>query len=368
MMIYCNLYDEERIKEMISYLQQLPLNIVGILSFVDPWCSQAAKLAEAYGLKAFSGEAMRQMEDKLKTREALRNTVHNPKYIPIPATHRNRYYQAKCLIPAVVKYIDSCGSKDVFFCPDRESLDKNFNQLLKLYPTGTILVEEFLDGPQYIVEVLAFDNKIHIIAIIEQEIKLINNHFIITGYNLMIDPDHDFFNKLYQAVKTILEKFEFKVGPCHLEMRNVKEVWKLVEANPRISGAGMNHMINIGFGVNLVQETIKLATGTPPDITPKHKKPTYGEYLIAKEAGILHKIIGRQEVLNDPNVEYVYIKPRRGKLITPPESLGDRYAYVIATGETPQAARQNAKDAASNINFIYEPLDISINNIIHSQT
>ena len=63
----------------------------------------------------------------------------------------------------------------------------------------------------------------------------------------------------------------------------------------------------------------------------------------------------------------VYIKPRRGKLITPPTSRGDRYAYVIATGETDEAARANARAAAGKIRFIYEPLDPAINNLIHSQ-
>lgn len=368
MMIYCNLYDYDRIREMISYLEQLPLTISAIVSFIDPWCSVAARLSEVRGLPAFSAEAMRLMENKLKTREALKNTLHNPRFVSIPATAGGQIHTAKKLLPAVVKYIDSNGSRDVFYSPDRDSLYRNFRILTNLYPEGTILVEEFLEGPQYIVEVLAIDGDINIVAVVAQEIKLINNHFIIIGYSLLVEPEPNFLCRLMLAVKTVLGKFGFKNGPCHLEMRNVKGTWKLIEINPRISGAGMNAMIEIGLGINLARETLKLAVGKKPDLEPKQKIPTYAEYITVAEAGILHKVIGRREIEKDPNVKYVYVKPRRGRLITPPESLGDRYAYVIATGSTSDEAMKNARQAAEKISFIYEPLDPSINNLIHSQT
>ena len=45
---------------------------------------------------------------------------------------------------------------------------------------------------------------------------------------------------------------------CHLEFRYVYENWKLIEMNPRVSGGAMNRMIEEAFGINLVEETIKL--------------------------------------------------------------------------------------------------------------
>lgn len=368
MMVYCNLYDYDQVREVISCLEKVPLTIAAIVSFVDPWCALAAQLASERGLSAFSAEAMRLMENKMKTRAVLKNTLHNPRYLALPAYAGGRIHSANKLLPVVVKYIDSNGSRDVFYCPDRSTLFRNFQIIANLYPEGTILIEEYLDGPQYIVEVLAVNGEINIVAVVAQEIQLINGHFIITGYNLLVDPDPDFMGKLMMAVKTILDKFGFKHGPCHLEMRNVKGMWKLIEVNPRISGAGMNDMIEIGLGINLVRETLRLAMGEKVDLEPKHRIPTYAEYLVADTTGILHRITGRREVEKDPNVKRVYIKPRRGKLITPPTSLGDRYAYVIATGETDEAARANARVAAGKIRFIYEPLDPAINNLIHSQT
>src|SRR5690554_1769582 len=106
MMIYCNLNNTERIKEKISSLKQLPLTICAIVSFVDPWCSLAAQLSAEYGLSSFSAAGMKLMENKLKTRDTLINTIHNPKYYAVSARNQRwPYHQAKKKMPAVVKYV-----------------------------------------------------------------------------------------------------------------------------------------------------------------------------------------------------------------------------------------------------------------------
>lgn len=88
----------------------------------------------------------------------------------------------------------------------------------------------------------------------------------------MIDPNPKFYESLKVAVKDIIELHGLENGSCHLEMRLVNKQWKLVETNPRISGSGMNEFLEIGLGINLVKETLKLALGKEPDLEPKHKK------------------------------------------------------------------------------------------------
>ncbi|UZM97127.1 hypothetical protein OL548_17875 [Lysinibacillus sp. MHQ-1] len=48
----------------------------------------------------------------------------------------------------------------------------------------------------------------------------------------------------------------------------------------------------------------------------------------------------------------VYVKPRKGTFLTPPLSMGHRYAYVIAQGSTLSEARNHATNAAKEIKFI----------------
>ncbi len=59
---------------------------------------------------------------------------------------------------------------------------QNTNQsFLEKLPNEEILLQEYVDGPQYLVEVLVQNGEVHIIAIIEQEITLFAR-FIVTVY------------------------------------------------------------------------------------------------------------------------------------------------------------------------------------------
>lgn len=351
MMQYCDLDDIDAVRETIRYLQHSALNIRAIVSFVDPYCALAAKLAKEFGVGCFTSEAMEIMQDKFRTRELLKDSPYNPRFTVITKENYESERSVKRLLPAVIKYIDSNGSRDVYYCERYTDYLNNCERLFDKYEDGTLILEEYLDGEQFIVEVLVINGKVHIVAIVEQEIDYINDHFIITGYNLLINYSRAYFEKLKRSTVEIIKLYGLENGPCHLEMRLVKGNWKLIEINPRISGAGMNRLLDIGYGINLVQETLKLALKKEVDLEPKHNKHTFAQYVTLDRSGILKKTTGKREVLNSPGVEYIYVKPRKGSYLSPPSSLGNRFAFVIATGSTEKEARWNAKSAAEKIVF-----------------
>ncbi|RST56898.1 ATP-grasp domain-containing protein, partial [Siminovitchia terrae] len=124
---------------------------------------------------------------------------------------------------------------------------------------------------QYLVEVLVHNGKINIVAIFEQEITK-EIKFIVTGYAIRLNVKDDFYNKLYNTVESIINDLKVTNAACHLEIRYVNGNWKLVEINPRISAGAMNRMIEEAFGINLVEETIRLYLGDEPNLIRKHEK------------------------------------------------------------------------------------------------
>lgn len=152
-------------------------------------------------------------------------------------------------------------------------------------------------------------------------------------------------------MEAIVKAHGMEMGTCHLEIRQVHGEWKLIEISPRISGGGMNRLIECGLGINLVEETIKMALGQKPDLQPKKLQYVYAQYVTVSESGILEKVSGKERALQCPGVLQVYIKPRKGAFLSPPLSMGQRYAYVIATGESEEEAKENARNATSQIQF-----------------
>lgn len=346
----CDLNNIEELKNAIRQLLLKALNVCAVVSFVDPYCYIACLLAEEFGVNHFSTEAMGIMEDKILSRKALKDTPFIPRYMELSEKDSLSKDVISEILPVVVKSPLSAGSKDVFKANSYKDFIRCREKLMEKHPGTPVLVEEFLDGPQYLVETVVYGGTVHIVAIIEQEITF-NHRFIVTGYNLIIDPPAILYDSIKGAAEFIINKHGLESGPCHLEMRYVKGQWKLIETNPRISGAGMNRMLEIGFGFSLVEETLKLAVGSEPNLEPRYKKPVFAQYVTLSESGILEKVTGKGKASRSPGVEAVYVKPKKGSKLTPPLSMGDRYAYVMATGTHGQEAKANAKFAASQIYF-----------------
>jgi biotin carboxylase len=344
----------EEIRMAIKALILRALDICAIVSFTDPYCHTACVLAEEFGVNKFSTESIKIMEDKILSREVISNLPYVPRFLSLDENTAISNKEIKSYMPAIIKSPNSTGSKDVFKVSTIKEFKAYRANLYKKYPRVPVLVEEFLDGPQYLVECIVIEKKVQIVAIIQQEITYCQR-FIITGYNLMIDPPTDFYEKLKNAVESIVQSHGMQCGSCHLEMRYANSQWKLIEINPRISGAGMNKFIEIGLGINLVKETLKLSLGQEINLECKYKNHTFSQYVIISETGILVKVTGRNKASKCPGVKFVYVKPRKGALLTPPTSMGNRYAYVIATGENEEQARENGKFAASQIEFSLLP-------------
>ncbi|MGI6729331.1 MAG: ATP-grasp domain-containing protein [Bacilli bacterium] len=354
LMYYVDLDYPPEVRNAIMTLKAQNHAIYAIVSFVDPYCGLAAQLSEENRLESFTASALYKMANKLVTREVLEDTPYNPRYLVVNAKNREQTEKkAEAMLPLVLKYVESNGSRDVFLCKTKEDYRRFLNRLLRNYPRGNVLAEEFIDGRQVIVEVLATNGTINIIAIIEQEIMINRNHFIVTGYNLVTKDETENYRKLKADVKKIIEKFGLVNGPCHLEMRCLNGEWKVIEMNPRISGGGMNQLLSIGLGINLVKETLNLALDEKVTLEPKYRIPTFAQYLTVKRGGVLARITGKNQVSQSPGVRFVFIKPRRGKQLYPPINLGNRYAYVIATGETGEEAKTNAQKALEKLKFHY---------------
>ncbi|MBM7651246.1 ATP-grasp domain-containing protein [Neobacillus cucumis] len=346
-------YDE--LRNNISKLQKQGKQIKGILSFVDPFVHVAAALSEEFCSTVVSTEAIFKMENKVLTRELLKDLPMSSFYkIYTPDDSLEDFIeQATEHLPLIVKSPTSAGSKDVLLANDKNQLKQAMQKLLE--KNEQILLEEYLDGPQYLIEVLVHNGTITIVAVIEQQITF-TQRFIVTGYCLLPYINERLYYSLLETVGSIIRAFQMKNGACHFEMRIVDGMWKLIEMNPRIAGGAMNRIIEVGLGINLVEETIQLMLGQEPNLTSKHHKYVYAHYLTVDSRGKLIKVTGKENSTHYPGVEEVFIKPRQGQIVRPPLSMGDRCGYILASSDYKEEAIRRAMDAASEIRFHLDPI------------
>ncbi|MET3659064.1 ATP-grasp domain-containing protein [Sporosarcina psychrophila] len=355
-MTFTELTNHDLLKENIREIQEQGKIVEAILSFIDPFVHVAAKLSKEFGLNSVSPDPLVKMEDKVLTRELLKDLSVSPYFTRYGKNDSLEDFidKQKGLFPLIVKTPVSSGSKDVLFVNDDRELAQSINTLLKK-GSSEVLIEEYLEGPQYLIEACVYNEKVYIVAVLEQEITFFN-HFIVTGYCLLGDMDIVFYNNIYETVCLMLERFELKNGSCHIEMRLINHGWKLIEINPRISGGAMNQIIETAFGINLVEETIKIFLGKEPNLEKKYSRFVYAHYLTSDFTGTLIKVTGKNRCSRLPGIEEVFIKPKKGKILHPPLSMGDRYGYVLACSDNKEEAIRIAKEAAKEIRFYIEPI------------
>lgn len=353
LIIKVNLSNFNELKGKIYELVQRGLRIDAVLSLVDPYCYTACELAKEFGVLRFSDSSIYTMQNKILSKSAISKTQHCKFFKELSSSSSMTKKQVVSNLPLILKSPNSTGSKDVYKVDSYDDFLKKFNVITSKYPKETVLVESFIHGTQYIVETIMYQGKMYIVAIIEQEITYINEHFIVTGYSLVLDYDEQFYNLLQQAVAKIISCHGMTTGTCHLEMKYIDNQWILIEINPRMSGGGMNQLLLHGLGINLAEETVKLALGFKPDFEERiTKQNVYAKYVVLSKGGLLKKVTGRNRAKKCPGVKEVYIKPRKGTYLNPPKSMGDRYAYVIATGENKEMAKSNAVNAVKEICFL----------------
>lgn len=355
-MILMDLKNDILLNSTIKKVQEQGKTIVGVLSFIDPFVHVAAKLSKELGVTIVDPEPLLKMEDKILTREILRDLPISPYYATYKFEDSMQAFIEKQggNYPLIVKNPISTGSKDVFLVKNEQQLDYTLNILMKK-DAREVLIEEYLDGPQYLIEACVVNGKVYIVAVLEQNITLFER-FIVTGYCLLGNMEKTFYNKVQEAVCMVLERFDIKNGSCHLEMRLINDQWKLIEINPRISGGAMNRIIEVGYGINLVEETIKLFLGQEPNFERKYSRFAYAHYITSETTGTLLKVTGKNRCSKFPGIEEVFIKPKKGKILHPPLSMGDRYGYVLASSNSKDEAITFAKNAAKEIRFYIEPI------------
>jgi biotin carboxylase len=352
-----NMSDTDEILSAITDLIEEGKEIDCFISFLDEYVYLAALLTNTLCHTPLTYEPLQIMTDKILTRTYLSGKNYTPFFKVLSSTESAdlEINELKGQFPLIIKSPQSNGSKDVILVENSWECKKGVKQLHRQNSESPILVEEYLEGPQYLIEVVVFNSTISVAAIVEQEVTK-GERFIITGYSVCPEWYLEQLPGLKETVFSIIEDFQLRNGTCHLELKLTNSGWKLIEINPRMAGGAMNRMIEEAFGYNLAEQTIRLYTGLEPDLRKKQNKAIYTHYLIVGSVGKVLKVSGCDSAKEQVGVVEVYTKVEYGQLVTPPRSMGQRYGYVLAAANSKEQARQCAMNGAQQIKFYLQPV------------
>ena len=308
-----------------------------------------AKACEVCGLHGISFDTAIKATDKgemIKAFEAA--DVEHPWYYIVPSQPELATVINKITYPCIMKPTDNAGSRGVVLCRSREELESEYEYSHNASRGGAVIIEEYLQGPEFSIEVMVVNGEPHVIQITD---KLTTGapHFVEMGHSQPTRQNEENQTKIKDLACRAVKAVGIHIGPAHVEMILTENGPKMVELGARMGGDCITtHLVPLSTGIDMVGCTIKLACGEKIDIEPKINKGSAIRYFDAHN-GEIKAIEGVEAAKKIPGVHEISIVHRVGETIGEIGSSTDRVGFVIAQEETAEAAIKVCEKAMRTI-------------------
>lgn len=304
-----------------------------------------AKACEVCHLPGINYETAIKATDKGEMIKAFEAAgVEHPWYHIIPSPEALETAIDRITYPCIMKPTDNAGSRGVVLCHSREELENEYEYSRHESRGGAVIIEEYLQGPEFSIEVMAVDGEPHVLQITD---KLTTGapHFVEMGHSQPTRQNEENRAKIKDLACRAVKAVGIHVGPAHVEMILTKDGPKMVELGARMGGDCITtHLVPLSTGIDMVGCTIRLACGEKIDIEPKYNKGSAIRYFDAHN-GMIKAIEGIYEAKKMPGVQEISIVHQVGETVGEIGSSTDRVGFVIAQAETAEDAVKVCEEA-----------------------
>ncbi len=274
-----------------------------------------------------------------------------------------------CLtFPLVLKPAENMGSRGVIKIEKREDIHAAFRHTKKYSPTGEMILEEYMPGPELSVDALAWDKNFALTGIADRIIAH-EPFFIEIGHNMPSMQAPLILQESVELMRKAMRALGIYRGAAKGDLKITAEGVKIGEIAARLSGGFMSsHTYPLHSGVDVLQGAIHLALGDEPQKAIKEiakaqssqrqknkggfqtknsckKRPVAIERSILCPPGKIMKLEGVDRMRSVPGIEYIYISCKEGELIKQATSNIDKAGHIIATGASLREAELSIKKA-----------------------
>lgn len=338
--------------------------IDGVMCIASDVPLTVASVAAALGLPGISVESARLATDKFAMKQRFAGDgVPIPWFSAVESANHLKALVAAEGLPLVIKPVDSRGSRGVLRLLPGTDLAWAYETAKGHSPTGRVMLERFLPGPQVSTESLVIDGVSYTPGFSDRNYEYLERyapHIIENGGQL---PSH-LDDRTQQAVRDLVQQAALSMGIRNGVVKGDIVVTEgkphVIELAARLSGGYFcTHEIPLNTGVDLVGAAIRQTLGeplAPEDLLPKFSKPVAQRYFFPKP-GIVTAVNGLAAFSNHPDVAYLEIRVKPGDRIGQINSHPARAGVVITTGHTRDSAIALAERVVSDISIDVQPSD-----------
>lgn len=327
-----------------------------VIGACDTSVVSASWVCKQLGLPGHSMETAIKATNKLEMLKAFQK--HNVAHPQFQLVNRDEIdtFEMGIPYPAISKPIDASGSRGICYIDDETILPMALKYSCEASRTGTILVEEYMSGPEVSVEVLVVNGVPHVLQITDK---------ITSGPPYFFEVGHSQPSSISistkEAICRLAEQACIAIGlvnsPAHVEIKVTKDGPKMVELGARLGGDCIaTYLLDASIkGICLSEETIKIALGEEPKLGfySNSGSAVAVRFIVAQE-GTIRSVSGINEAKKMEGVINVSFFGEQNRHYKRTADNASRIGFVVARADTTTTALKICERAIDTINIDYK--------------
>lgn len=320
----------------------------GVLTFSESAVVTVAAVAEALGLPGIGVEAAVNARNKFLMRQAFeRAGVASPRYRLVPTVADALAAAEEFGYPVIVKPTHGAGSNFVFKVGTPEELAERYAEAeegsrsmvwarsepdgVDLGPSG-LLVESFLDGREYLMEVVAWDGEVYLGSVVDRitNEKDTFDDDVHHAPTAMSDAD---LAAVHALVRGAMHAQGLRRTVGHAEVRFHEGRPHMLEIAARVGGGGLDMIAQLTADHDPIAAVVDIARGVRPRV--RHFQPTgthTASMCLICPAGTIARVDVPAEVSESKRVFLLKVTARPGDVIRRPPEGNSILGFLGTTG------------------------------------
>lgn len=299
--VYIDVTDEEAILNVAK-----EYNIEGIITDqTDIAVRSVAYVAEKLGLPGIGYETACLFTDKYLMREKCKEIgVKTLEYKLVSSLEDALLFYRGLNAPVIIKPVDNQGSRGVSLAKTEEELITKFTEALDYSRSSRVLIEQFVEGREFVVEAITYDYEVKNLVIGDTYYFDIPDVFSATSRVFPTNADEKLKNRVAETNLKIIKGFGLKQGLSHSEFIMNGDDVILIETAARGGGVFISSDL-ISLSTNLCTEEflVNIATNKCskiPEFSQNQRACCYMSFYLP--VGEVEKVDGIDQVLQLPYV------------------------------------------------------------------
>ena len=263
--------------------------------------------------------------------------------------------------PVVVKPVSMSGSKGVIKANNEqeciaalERIKPLLSQLANEEERRTILIDDFLDGPEVAYEGLLHKGRLRQLTIFDKP-EPMNGPFFEESYYISPSRHSVSWQKIiHQRVSEACVAYGLTEGPVHAELRLIDKDAYMIEIAARTIGGDCADMLKFGLNIGLEELVLLQAMGKPIDI-PEMKNSVGVLMIPIPEQGILRRVEGIEKAREINYITDIGISVREGYELLPLPEGSSYLGFIFAKAPTQHLVESGLRAAHACLNVVIAP-------------